>query len=176
VAPHRRDSSRFDAFLTSFLPRPLPGQFGWPNVAQWPEASTQEDHVMKNFDHPAAAAAVCLASSLAFCGSASGQTCSGGPDGGIDATGNLCNAVAGFSAPLPGSAIDTSSTTAADGMRPTVVPGRLRGTAGADPALAPQPTPLVDPAPSVGSDPSRWTGARAVQPSRVPPHAERVRS
>lgn len=131
---------------------------------------------MKSLDHPGAAAAVCLAASLAFCGSVSGQTCSGGPDGGTDATGNQCNTVADASAPRPAPAIDTPSATAAHAVRSTVAREGQRGTAVADPARSPQPTPVVDPAPALGSDPSRWTGARATPPTRVPPHAEGARS
>lgn len=48
---------------------------------------------MINLDHPRATAAAVVAL-LAVSGSLFGQTCSGGPDGGADATGNQCNAVA----------------------------------------------------------------------------------
>ena len=46
---------------------------------------------MINLDHPRATAAA-LVAMLAVSGSLLGQTCSGGPDGGADATGNQCNA------------------------------------------------------------------------------------
>ena len=124
---------------------------------------------MKSFDHPGAAAAVCLASSLAFCGSVFGQTCSGGPDGGIDATGNLCNAVADVSAQARAQAIAAPSATGADAIRPAVARERQRGNAvTVERAPSSQPVPLVDPPASIGSDPSQWTGAHASPPTPVP--------
>lgn len=47
---------------------------------------------MIKLDHPRAAAAA-LVALLTVSGNLLGQTCSGGPDGGTDATGNQCNAV-----------------------------------------------------------------------------------
>lgn len=48
---------------------------------------------MRTLDEIGLGQVVAAAIVAAFCGSAGAQTCSGGPDGGMDATGNQCNEV-----------------------------------------------------------------------------------
>lgn len=48
---------------------------------------------MNTFDAVGLGHVIAAAMVAAFCGSVAAQTCSGGPDGGMDATGNQCNDV-----------------------------------------------------------------------------------
>jgi hypothetical protein len=54
---------------------------------------------MPRFDDPLIHTAACLAAAFALSSPASAQVCSGGPDGGMDATGNQCNAWVATSLP-----------------------------------------------------------------------------
>jgi hypothetical protein len=60
-------------------------------------------------DHRLVRSAGCIVAAFAIAGPASAQTCSGGPDGGMDATGNQCNAW--VAAALPTSTEDVPGAT-----------------------------------------------------------------
>ena len=63
---------------------------------------------MLRFDDPLIRSAACFAAAFALSGPASAQVCSGGPDGGMDATGNQCNSWVATS--LPTSTEDVPAT------------------------------------------------------------------
>lgn len=70
-------------------------------------------------DYRLVRSAGCIVAAFAIAGQASAQTCSGGPDGGMDATGNQCNTWVATSLPtstedVPGSALRPASGSAAD--------------------------------------------------------------
>ena len=70
-------------------------------------------------DHRLVRSAGCIVAAFVIAVPATAQTCSGGPDGGMDATGNQCNAWVAASLPtstedVPGAALRPISGSAAD--------------------------------------------------------------